>query len=154
MASPDGPFPPVRFSVSSKPVVSLKADPLTEFESKDDAGSVCKKDIMENMVPPALSKVREYMLSRELEHFINHTPQMKERSISQDQCCHEPVDAVDQEVVIHVVKDVRVVYITVVIVRVVALRHRFAQSRMNVAKEFSCILCVLIKHKHKEVKID
>ena len=54
---------------------------------------------------------------------------------------------------VHVVQYVQVVQLAVIIVRVKALRHRFTELGMNIAKQFPRILCVLIEHKHKEVQI-
>lgn len=54
---------------------------------------------------------------------------------------------------VHVVKDVCVVNIAVVVISMIAFRDWLSKLRMNIAKQFSGILSVLIEHKDEEIQI-
>lgn len=77
MTSPYFPISPVLNSISSKPIIPFESNPFTQLQSKNNAWSVCQKNIMENVIPPTLSKVRENMLSWKLKNLIYHAPQME-----------------------------------------------------------------------------
>lgn len=70
MTMPDSPIDDLILSLSSKPVVLLELDPFTEFEAEDDSGGVREEDIVEDVVPPALSEMREDVLGAQLKDLV------------------------------------------------------------------------------------
>lgn len=73
---------------------------------------------MDDMVPPALSKVREDMLPRQFNNLVHHTPNVEQNVVSHHKRGEEPVSEVDSIVMVKIVPEILKSYLTVIVIGV------------------------------------
>jgi hypothetical protein len=158
MAVPNTPLSK-RFSVAilikSMPKVVLhEAEPVDDKHSKKDGWSVRKEYVMEDMVPPTLSKVRKDMLPREFNYLIHNGPHMEEVIIPQDEGGKEPITNVHSVVVVKVIPNILNCDLTVVIIGVVTSQNWGVESLIQISHQVSSILWPVVKHHDNEAKVN
>jgi len=72
------------------------------------------------MIPPAFSEVRKNMLPGKLLELIEYMPEMKNRKISNNEGCTEPVDQMNNVVMIKVVPNICEIEVTVIVISVMS----------------------------------
>jgi hypothetical protein len=80
------------------------------------------------MVPPALSEVRKDVLPRELNYLVKETPQMKDISISNNECGQKPIADVHQEIMVNIVPKVFNCEVAMVVIGMHLLSHWLVKS--------------------------
>lgn len=81
MASPDFPLSDVFGSLTAEPVVTSNAKVVHSNQAESNSGDVGEADIHNDMVPPALSEVRQNMLHTQFDNLVQKLPEVKHVSI-------------------------------------------------------------------------
>ncbi len=98
------------------------------------------------MVPPAFSEMREDVLPREFYHLIKETPQMKDISISDNECGQEPIADMHQEIMVHIVPQVLHREIAMVVISVHLLSNGLVKGRVEEAPNPSACFWSLLNN--------
>ena len=78
---------------------------------------------MANMIPPALSEMRQDMLPWQFNDFVHELPHVKQNWISNDKTTQEPVAKVRNIVVVEVIPQILESEFAVIIVSVMAFQN-------------------------------
>lgn len=109
---------------------------------------------MANVIPPALSKMWEYVLETQLNHLVKQVPEMQEVKVSDHEWWEKPVTKMHTEVVVEVITDVFPSEIAVIVIGVVTFCYLLIQLWVKEAKEISSVSRPMIEHAYNKAKVN
>ena len=154
MAGEDVPFPDAILSLASKPVILPDSKVSHTENTCGDGWDVTEKNITEDMIPPALSKVGQNMLDRQLNDLVEQLPKVENVDIANYERGQEPIAEVNDVIVIKVIHYIVPLKFTIVIISVHFFSHRLVQSVIEVTKEVPSLFRSKIKHKDKTAHVN
>lgn len=96
------PVPNAILALATEPIVLTDATPSDEEHACSDGGNVAEQDVAEDVVPPALTEVRQDVLDGELDDLVKELPEVENPDITDHKRCEEPVDKMNDVVVVKV----------------------------------------------------
>jgi hypothetical protein len=97
------PVPNAGFAFTTKPVVSADSQLLHEPKPQDNGGNIAQQDIREDVVPPTLSEVMQSVLRGQLNNLVKDVPEMEDVRVPNDKGGKNPINPMNQVVMVHVV---------------------------------------------------
>ena len=115
-------------TIATEPVVASNSKFVNEPQAQSNGRDVGEQDVRKNMIPPAFSEVRQFVLRWKLNYFVKKLPKVQDVGVSDDKRRENPVAPVDKEVVVHVIPQILECEFAIIVVGM----HAFANNLIEV----------------------
>lgn len=102
--------------LSAEPIILLNIEYSEHPHAEEDGWDVGQEHVSDEMIPPAFSQMGHDVLEREFNEFIQKLPEEEDVKVSTDKGSQEPIDTMNNEVMVEVTHDVLIGEFTIVII--------------------------------------
>jgi hypothetical protein len=148
------PVPNTGLAFPSKPVVSADAQLFHNPEAEDDCGNIAQENVGQKMVPPTLSKMMKSVLSGQLNNFVKNVPEVKDVGVTNHNCSEDPINPMNQVVVVHVVPQILESELAVVVVGVHSSSNRYSGTAVQEIERLTTELGSLVEHEDQPAEVE
>mmetsp|Transcript_101260 Transcript_101260/g.139832 ORF Transcript_101260/g.139832 Transcript_101260/m.139832 type:complete len:218 (+) Transcript_101260:539-1192(+) len=154
MAVKNIPFPDAILAGATEPIVTADTKFVHYPQTKADCWNVSHANIQNNMIPPALSKVRKNVLPGELDDLVKQMPEVKNVWISDYKSSKEPVTQMHDKVVINIVPDVVQMEFTVIIIGMLRFVNTNLKASVKESENLTAKVWSHVKHENGKAHVD